>query len=719
MGPLRVMAVALLLAGASSSAASQEPPPVAPPAPKARTLDGDLQAVRALMRADRYVDAHRALRKVFEDYRDSPEVVRRIADIEEDLKLCTYRAQETPPSAKDLFGQAAKTFDVTSRKLVLEYPEGPGGLGWEDAPGGLKILPLRFDEVTLEFETEFSGGLSFVLCWDPDVKSGYVVIPGFYGARQYQNAVIVRFDDGKETELARRSDPSFGDGMKKGKLVRSQGGGITLTVAGAQRVTAQDSKGKRGYLGIAAGSMKGLVIRGTSEALQYKSLLAAWYDRGYRDWAERKWDRAKELPAWTLGKAPSAAHRPRLPLPSDGPAPVPDDLASALESWRKEDVPGFLLGLPQLEGLPPLTRLLVEGLTSFASGRTLEADARFTGILDRQSDYGPALLYRGLGRLRRRDLDGARADLEKARGLAPALPELWLGLANLAIVEGNLEGAHQALTEARTRGAADEETERFTAFVRRSLRGPAWTKRWEARGRYATVSTDHSQDLADQVLKSVDATLGSCVALFPRGKKPPVPFRVFVFASREGFLGYAEELGRDMDSLAGAYVAKLHEMVLFVPDVSRTALWDTVRHESFHAFIHGFVEDVPTWFDEGWAQCVARGKVDLSTIRMAALEPEELAALGHKVNVEGFMAMSHAQFMKNARVHYPLAQALVTFLYSHEKGRYRERLAGYFEALRTGLSRKEAYEKQFRPVIDEVTGQFNIWLAEGGKVGGR
>ena len=160
-------------------------------------------------------------------------------------------------------------------------------------------------------------------------------------------------------------------------------------------------------------------------------------------------------------------------------------------------------------------------------------------------------------------------------------------------------------------------------------------------------------------------------------------------------------------------------MVLFVPDVSREALWDTVRHESFHAFVHGFMEEVPTWLDEGWAQCASKGKVDLTTIRMAPLEPEALARLNYEVNVEGFMAMDHGKFMKGARNHYPLAQALVTYLYVSEKPKCRDRLAGYLESLRTGLSAREAFEKHFRPVIAEITAGFNAWLKAGAKVGGK
>jgi hypothetical protein len=713
---LLVLALVLALPLPPPALAEEKPPGLAPP--KARTFDLDFQAARGLLRAERWVDASRALQRLFEDYRNSPEVIRRIGDIEEDLKLATFRSREPAPKPEEIFGPGARTFDPSSRKLVLDFPEGPVPPAWKGAEDGLQVLPLRFDEVTLEFEEDFSGMVSFFLSWDPDARSGYVVIPGFYGATRYQNAVLLRIEGEKKTELASRSDPSFGDGRKKGKLVRTSGG-LTLAVDGVQRVSAQDTRAKRGYLGIRPASMRNLVIRGVAEAMQYKALLASHVERRYRAWAEEAWDREKMLPAWTLGAAPVARNRPRLSLPSDAPTPIPDDLASALESWRQEDIPGFMLGLPGLDDLPPLTRGLIEGLSCFVAGKGLEAEGHFTSILDAQADFGPALLYRGLSRLRRRDLDGARADLEKARAGAGAQPELWIGLANLAIAEGNLEGAHQALSEARTKGAVDGDAEELAVWVRRSLRGPAWAKRFEARGRYAIVATDHSQDLAAQVLKTLDTALGNCASLFPKGKKPAVPVRVQVFSSREGFLGYAEDLGRDLDSAAGAYNARVHEMVLFVPDVSRDELWATVRHESFHAFIHGFLQDVPTWLDEGWAQCLERGKVDFGTIRMAPIEPELIERIDWKVNVAGVMAMDHRQFMKGAKNHYPIAQALVTFLFVSEKPRYRERLQGYLESLRTGLSAKEAYDRHFQPVIVEITEGFHRWMRAGGKVPGK
>lgn len=691
--------------------------PPAPPAPKERTLDLDLATARVLMKGERWTDAVRALRKVFEDYEGNPEVIRRIADIEEDLKLCTYRAQEPPPPASALFGPGAKTFDPVSRRLVLEFPEGAAAEGWKPVEGGFRLLPLRFDEVTFEFEADFSGEVTFVLSWDPDAKSGYVVVPGFSGAKRFQPAVILRVEGEKKTELARESSPDFGEGVKRGKVVRTPGG-ISVTVGGASRIAAQDSRVKRGYPGVKAPSMKGLVVRGTAEAVQAKSVLGAYYDRRYREWAPQGWKREAALPAWVLGQPAAEGSRPRLDLPADAPAVLPGALAEALECWRLEDPEGFLRALPKAEGLPPVTGLLLEGLASFAAGRILDGERLFTEVLAKQAGCGTALLYRGLGRLRRRDLDGARADLEAARAAAGAQPDLWMGLAHLAIAEGNLEAAHRALSEGRTRGAADASLARFEAFVRRSLRGPAWTKRFEARGRYATVASDHSQALADQVLKAMDEALANCVALFPRGTKPPVPVRVFLFASREGFLGYAGDLGRDMDSFAGAYLPQLHEMVLFVPEVSRDALFDTVRHESFHAFVHGFLEDVPTWLDEGWAQCLGKGKVDVTTIRMASLEPEALARIGERPDVEAFLALDHGKFMAGAERNYPTARALVTFLYEGEFHRHRERLAGYLEALRTGLSPKEAFEKQFRPVLAPIADGFAAWLKAGGKGAG-
>jgi hypothetical protein len=124
---------------------------------------------------------------------------------------------------------------------------------------------------------------------------------------------------------------------------------------------------------------------------------------------------------------------------------------------------------------------------------------------------------------------------------------------------------------------------------------------------------------------------------------------------------------------------------------------------------------VPTWLDEGWAQCLGRGKVDVTTIRMASLEPEALALVGGRPDVEAFMAMDHGKFMAAAERNYPTAQALVTFLYEGDFRRHRERLAGYLEALRTGLSPKEAFEKSIRPALPAITDAFAAWLKAGGK----
>jgi hypothetical protein len=401
---------------------------------------------------------------------------------------------------------------------------------------------------------------------------------------------------------------------------------------------------------------------------------------------------------------------PDFRLPADQTKEAPPGVALALGLWWDGDRRGFVDAVKKAERPSPGTRLYLEGLTSLATGRLAEAVRSFDRLLELDPAFAPARLYRGMALLGSRDLERARRDLEGAKEGTKAFAELWISLAQLAVLDGDLERARAILQEGRAAGVGGAEFEEMDGWILRSRRGPPWTKRFDAQGKTGSVASDHSILLCNDVCRTLDIAVASCTALFPKTTRPSAPIRVYVFSSREGFLNYAGDLGRKLDSAAGAYLPRVRELVLFVPPVSREDLWGTVRHEGFHAFLHDLVAEPPPWFDEGWAQCMEHGKVEFGTIRMTPLGQEDRDAVAHTVKTEEFLLMDHEQFMKNAKINYPLCRALVTFLFTSEKPRYRERLFAFFESLRAGLSAKEAYEKDFKPVIGELHAAFNVWL---------
>ena len=66
------------------------------------------------------------------------------------------------------------------------------------------------------------------------------------------------------------------------------------------------------------------------------------------------------------------------------------------------------------------------------------------------------------------------------------------------------------------------------------------------------------------------------------------------------------------------------------------------------------------------------------------------------------MTMSHTEFMANAAVHYPQSWAVVHYLYTTEKKELKGLLREYFDVLREGLSRQEAFDRVMKPHISAI-----------------
>jgi hypothetical protein len=672
------------------------------------------------MASGRWAEAERSLRRTLESRTGDEEVRRRLPDIEEDLKVCAYRAQAGTPQPSDLFGPWATHLDASRGRVILEFPEGPAPPLWEGSLRETAVLKLRFErEVVLEFDGKpGTAGIGLLFSFDPERRTGYVLTPGLYKRdlkyAYEQEVSVVRLDggDGKK-DLVRRTGFPACDVPWRIRGTRTSSS-VSFSVKGGTSASASDSRHKAGYLGIRAESASALRITGFVEAVQFRSLLGAWHEKGFRRWVEGSWDRDAALPAWLLrGPAPAAAGAgPRFP--SDEPDPPCPEAVAALDMWRKRRIPEFQVLAVRAKGASPGTRRYLDGLALLAKGRRAEAAACLDALLAREPGFSPALVYRGLARLGTRDLEGARRDLEAAREGAGGIDDLWIGLATLALLEGDLDRAVAAVRDGRAAGVGGDAFEVLEARVQRSRRGPPWARRFERTGRAGVVCSDHSVELCGEVAKSLDFSIALYAGLFPGSARPRGPVRTFVFSSREGFLNYAGDVGRKLDAAAGAYVPAVRELVLFVPEIERQVLWDTVRHEGFHAFLHDLVEEPPPWFDEGWAQCMERGKVEYGAFRMVPLEPGAVAALrGRRIVLESFLRLDHAAFMADPAVHYPAAQAFVTWLHSGEKGRRRPLLAGYFEDLRAGRSPDQAFEARFRPLLGEIEEAFNAWVAAG------
>lgn len=709
--PIPFAVAALLLAGARPLRAEE------PPAPKAPVpLEKDLAAAKALLKDGRWKAARDAFLKLFADRTRDPEVIRRLADIEEDLKLASFRAQEPEPTAEALFGKGAVKYYPSSRKVEFNFAKGPAAPTWQAGGEGLRLLPVKFDEVVLEWDGGRDDDAIVLIAYDPDRKSGCGVVPGYSRDGRTRPTSIVLID-GDKTQILDTNSSRWGRcriSHRPGKVTVTDGiseisgGGPPLVTSGSSpRIQA-------GILAIKSIGWGPITVNGVVEKSHAQAAIASHYERRFRAWVAASWVRTEVLPAWATS-APAITGPAILPapLPADAPDPVPAAILRALAHWSRGELKEFVQALPPPDDLRAATRHYLQGLHALGEGRLADAEDLLSGVVEREPEFVPALVYRGFGRLRRRDLPGARTDLEKAVQSGGAVADAWIGLAHLAIVGGDLAAAERHLADARSRGMTSPLLDLLETRVLRSRRGPPWTKRFEVKGAAAVVATDHSLDMAQQVSRVVEGTLSLGTAVFPGTVRASAPIRVYVFSSREGFVAYCASLGRPAANVVGMYVPVVRELVFYVTPVSREEFWNTARHEAFHAFLHASLEEAPLWFNEGWAECFGYGKPIAGGIELAhpGIREKQDAGLGavNATLIEALFLKDPEAFMKDAASNYVISRMLVTFLYDGLDRKYRRVLMEYFTSLRAGLSAKAAFEKHWKPIVEDVARGLRNW----------
>jgi hypothetical protein len=166
---------------------------------------------------------------------------------------------------------------------------------------------------------------------------------------------------------------------------------------------------------------------------------------------------------------------------------------------------------------------------------------------------------------------------------------------------------------------------------------------------------------------------------------------------------------------AGAYYT-LHTKQL-VGYYDRRAVFPYFAHEGTHQFIHIAVPDmprlIPTWFNEGLADCMGSSKVINKKFRWCLFNA--LIAKGRSYTIkkalrEGtarkltdLFALTHRQFMGDAKLHYAQSWSMVHFLFCYPhvelpkkwipNGKYKKAIVVYFDLLRKGTPHAEAWNE--------------------------
>jgi len=698
MNRIRILAVTILGLLLTASAVASEDPAA------------DLARCRSLVAGRKWEAALAAYGKLFTDHKGSPVVSAAAKDIEDDLKSCRFRVTYETPVPEHFFGSGAvQSFGRFSLKAVLVY-EHPVSPVWEEE-SGFQLLDIRFrDKVTIEMQGASRIGddpLLVLLCYDVEKQGGYLVTPGASWStttHMYKlPRIILRLDSGKKKKLFHETR-YFSD-CTDHKVVRDSTS-IKLYQNGKLVAQAKDRTYRGGYVGIGSAWPDRFKITGRIDPDWWKKRLREHEDRAFREWQKKEWDPAKEIPAWVCRPATAAAGTRDLALPFDARDVDSKELADLIDRALHDEAEAIRLLSIEWKRQTGRTRRLLGAVIAIGAGKYRIAEKALDGLLAEMPKYAPALALRGLVRLWLRRSGEAKADFAAALAKDPALGWAHSGLVILAIRDGDLERADTALRAAEAAGATGGWLDEFPDIVHRARRGPLWSKVYSVETSHFRIASDHSRDLCRQTANLLEAAMDSYAVHFPDVEIPKRKARVYVFANREGYLGYARSVARDLTFAAGAYDPTLRELVLYLP-VNRKHFRHTIRHEGFHRFLHEYLERAPHWFNEGCAEYFASATERFAGGHKAgAVHEAALATLRRPdtrlTPLPDLLRMPAAEFMRGARVHYPQSWALVHFLHRTKDREFRRIFREYFAALRAGQSVEDAYDACIAAVVPRL-----------------
>jgi tetratricopeptide (TPR) repeat protein len=700
------------------------------------TFDAEFAACRRLVKDEKWQSAQKAYADLFAKYKDDARIATQLPAIEDDLKQCQFRTGRQRPKGVELYGPEVTKFNIDSGDIELVFPSFRSGarvIG--DADGKHKLLDLRFDrDMTIEAPADGYKKsnppvtVSALLCWNPETRGGYFAAQGVtdrgdsVSHLEQLSCVIYDVAEGaKEPKLIAKNvsyPAEHGDDDYEVRFVRiaRTSGAIRLDINKRLGVRADDSKRAGGYVALRASYANNAPIsvrvKGKLDPVWNKQQIAAFEDKAFRAWAEKGYDRAAALPEWLRAGSAETSGAPEVP--SDTPATVAPRLAALARKILRDDRAVATDDLVTASSLPEKTALYAAGLESLARGGAADAKTSFARLVEIEPlfTWGRVALARAL--LELRDFDGARAELAAARGFDAKLPAVYENLALVEFVKGDLAAARAALDEAATSGAVDASVERMTKIVSRAAEGPRWSKAYRYKSPHFDVRSDQSTQLCSDVAMKMELALKDYTQHFRPVEGAKGCARVDVFSSRDSYVAYAAEVGMDLSKTLGAYVPSLRELVVWCPD-DRVEFQQTVRHEAFHQFVHNFAEDLPLWFNEGYAEYFGKGPLDAAPKTSGGDRSDIVAYLRQKrgslTPLAKLLRASRSEFMAAADLHYPESWALISFLRSTKDPDLKPLLGSYFDALVAGASPDRAYEQVAAPRIEKLQSKFDAFLA--------
>jgi hypothetical protein len=413
------------------------------------------------------------------------------------------------------------------------------------------------------------------------------------------------------------------------------------------------------------------------------------------------------------------------------PSGVDEDetvLAKFFEAYDKKDrgtVETLTSTLERQLGRNTAEARAARGLQHFLNGN-------YPSALEELKKAGDAAGWRGRLAIARAHLFRNDYDLS-LKGLNDFDRSAWYGKAIEQIITGPFgEKAPLAAPvlemitpERRYRVVTDLGLKRgYVAGLQRKLAGIA-----DPAARRKLVQRERKRHAGLRELAAVmDKAYSAYDKLFAVTRESEIIPTVFVFANREGFDRFSEKLmSGTAESTLGYYLPYYRIFVFYNlgggGPRGRMLSEDTMKvllHETFHQWVHLYVDGAPHWFNEGMAEYFGIWKMTPKEYRYGLLPrktPSRLSnirsalrgEIASPMPLDVLLQADGATFMSpdSAATNYAASWSFVHFLASSNGG--QKRLRAYYQALRKGLNREQAYDEVFGAL--DIAALEKEWIA--------
>lgn len=287
---------------------------------------------------------------------------------------------------------------------------------------------------------------------------------------------------------------------------------------------------------------------------------------------------------------------------------------------------------------------------------------------------------------------------ETAAARLPKKPELTQNLYKIYMVSHQYDKARAALKRALDGGGISaSEYDGLVRYAEVIERGGMEKVTHKSQfGRYDIV-TDISPEFANKMARIMDDVYKAYCKFFLYKKNDVLRFKVLVFQNEQDFLKYNSStsgINFPPGTRLGAWYSGFTKQLVGFNLNDWEEMTSTFRHEGLHQFLDYFVENCPSWFNEGYASYFETSTVDQIRFNQERHRAAKAWVRDPKNTFKDLFLMDTRTFQSKGAIMYGPSWAAVYYLLV--TGR-KSVLDAYLEALMEGKNYQQAFDTIFGP----------------------